>query len=629
MGKILQIGLLLLCTLYCTSGFKIRTPDEIAKREKMLKNVDAFTDLFISEYVNYTRTGTWTQSLDGMFKMMQIPKEFAFYEITELEAESAIMTCLACRSTFGLMISQWRSGSRTREQLTQDSIVLCQQLTPYNIIVCEAAVRKHVDLVLFIIDSRPSLTAAQICSLVLQPECGDPDMIFSFSINVSPGQPITGPKTVYSARNSNELKILHFTDIHYDPNYLVGGNANCGADWPICCRRAGGTAPNPADRAGRWGDYRGCGTPWETVENALRSAHAQHPDADMVYVTGDYVDHGIWETTQQGNVAIFDRLYGMLRTVFGNKPVFIVLGNHEANPTNQFAPPHITDPNFSTQWLYNHAATAWSQWLPAATQTTIRRGGYYTALSPDSRLRIIGLNNNDCYNINFWMLYSTNQMVEQLQWFHDTLLAAERAGEHVHVVTHMASRGSSCSRWWSREYRRILERFHRIIGGQFFGHNHQDEFIVFYARDQHRVAINAGWLGGSVTPYSGGSPNYNVYWVDRTHYQVVEKESWYFNIDEANINPSTPPVWRRNYVFTQHYGISNLSPATMDNFVSNIMSRSRRLLTDYRAHRFSNSPFLMPRPCNDDCLRDSLCRITGNEVGDTRKCDEIRSFPLT
>ena len=49
----------------------------------------------------------------------------------------------------------------------------------------------------------------------------------------------------------------------------------------------------------------------------------------MVYVTGDYVDHGIWETTQAGNTQIFDRLYAMFRTVFGNKPVFIVLGNHE------------------------------------------------------------------------------------------------------------------------------------------------------------------------------------------------------------------------------------------------------------------------------------------------------------
>ena len=69
----------------------------------------------------------------------------------------------------------------------------------------------------FIVDNRPSLTASQICSVVLQPECGDPDPAFDFTINISAGQPITGPKTVFTPRNSNELKILHLTDIHYDP----------------------------------------------------------------------------------------------------------------------------------------------------------------------------------------------------------------------------------------------------------------------------------------------------------------------------------------------------------------------------------------------------------------------------
>lgn len=61
------------------------------------------------------------------------------------------------------------------------------------------------------------MTGSQICSVVLQPECGDPDRAFDFTINVSAGQPITGPKTVSTPRNSNELKILHLTDIHYDP----------------------------------------------------------------------------------------------------------------------------------------------------------------------------------------------------------------------------------------------------------------------------------------------------------------------------------------------------------------------------------------------------------------------------
>lgn len=143
MEKLFKIILLLAFTLGCASAFKIRTQEEIENREHMLKHADAFAELFISEFANFTRTGIRTSSFDGMLKLMQIPKEFVTLEIDEMESEPAIMTCLACRSTFALMINQYRTGQRTVEQLIQDSIGLCQQLTPFSIIVCEGAVRKH------------------------------------------------------------------------------------------------------------------------------------------------------------------------------------------------------------------------------------------------------------------------------------------------------------------------------------------------------------------------------------------------------------------------------------------------------------------------------------------------------
>ena len=60
----------------------------------------------------------------------------------------------------------------------------------------------------------------------------------------------------------------------------------------LISRRDRGVAANPADRAGRWGDYRDCDSPWEVVEDAIRSARRDHPNANIVYITGDFVDHG-------------------------------------------------------------------------------------------------------------------------------------------------------------------------------------------------------------------------------------------------------------------------------------------------------------------------------------------------
>lgn len=128
-------------------------------------------------------------------------------------------------------------------------------------------------------------------------------------------------------RNANELKIIHLTDLHFDPRYLEGGWAICPEI--VCCREDRGIAPNPAERAGRWGDYRDCGTPWLVVEETLRRIREAHPDIDYIYYTGDTVDHGHWQRTEQGNRDIMARVYAGFRTYFPGIPVYVTLGNHE------------------------------------------------------------------------------------------------------------------------------------------------------------------------------------------------------------------------------------------------------------------------------------------------------------
>jgi len=174
-------------------------------------------------------------------------------------------------------------------------------------------------------------------------------------------------------------------------------------------------------------------------------------------------------------------------------------------------------PDLSTQWLYDLLANEWSRWLPESTMATIRKGGYYTTLVRPG-LRVIALNNQDCYTNNWWLMYDFAFPSVQLQWLHDTLLAAESANEKVHILKHIPSGEGSCFRVWSREYRRILDRFWNTISAQFNGHTHKDEFNVFYSLSQPNYAINVAWNGGSVTPYSNVNYNYRMYYADPQTY---------------------------------------------------------------------------------------------------------------
>lgn len=194
--------------------------------------------------------------------------------------------------------------------------------------------------------------------------------------------------------------------------------------------------------------------------------------------------------------------------------MFPIIGNHEAHPSNLYAPHWIDDPSLSTRPLYEFLAHTWN-WLPADALATIKIGGYYTTLIAKG-LRLIVLNNNVCFQYNVWLLLNSSYVSEELQWLHDTLLNAEKNDEHVHVLAHVPSGDRHCFMKWAHEFNRIVQRFSKTISAQFNGHTHKDQFYVYYgpdgAQDQH--AINVAWNGGSATSYTNVNPNYRVYTVE-------------------------------------------------------------------------------------------------------------------
>lgn len=115
------------------------------------------------------------------------------------------------------------------------------------------------------------------------------------------------------------------------------------------------------------------------------------------------------------------------------------------------------------------------------------------------------------YFIFRWLIYQPKDPYDQLKWLADTLLEAENNDEFVHILGHIPAGASQCQHTWSREYRKIINRFAHIITAQFNGHTHNDEFNVFYASNSTMNLINVAWNGGSLTPYSYLNPNYKIY----------------------------------------------------------------------------------------------------------------------
>lgn len=97
----------------------------------------------------------------------------------------------------------------------------------------------------------------------------------------------------------------------------------------------------------------------------------------------------------------------------------------------------------------------------------------------------------------------------------------------MHIISHIPPGNYDCLSVWSREFAKIISRFEGTVAAQFYGHNHNEEFRVFYdmstssdllsnllGNGNNKRPVNVAFIGGSLTPYSNLNPSYRTYAID-------------------------------------------------------------------------------------------------------------------
>jgi sphingomyelin phosphodiesterase len=200
----------------------------------------------------------------------------------------------------------------------------------------------------------------------------------------------------------------------------------------------------------------------------------------------------------------------------------------------------------SITWLYTKLAEDWTQTgLPSSLIPNITNSAFYTLVVRPG-LRLISLNTNYCPQLNFWLLINSTDPLGELAWLANTLQQSENIKEKVHIIGHIPP--SECYDSWSKVYYMIVNRYESTIIGQFFGHSHDDRIQIYYDLQDKKRPISVHYVGGSATTYSNLNPNYRIYTVDGQHdnttWQVIDSETTFLNITEANLSG---PVWRKEY----------------------------------------------------------------------------------
>ncbi|KAI1484656.1 sphingomyelin phosphodiesterase [Biscogniauxia mediterranea] len=431
-------------------------------------------------------------------------------------------------------------------------------------------------------------------------------------------KPLSGSANALpKSSNLKPLHIVHYSDIHVDPFYVEGASAECTK--PICCREYP-DIQEPGTPAGPYGEHT-CDSPVSLEQSMYAAIKEIVPDAAFSIFTGDIVDHALWNTTETQNAIDIIGSYGRMNSA--GMLVYGTAGNHEASPANSFPPTNV---GHSADWLYGVLSSAWSQWIgPASSQAF----GAYSVKWPGvegeregSNLRIISISTNLYYAHNYW-LYEEPMEEDpsgQLAWLVSELDAAERAGERVYIVGHMAMGNRDAFHDWSNYFDQIVNRYSETIAAMFFGHSHLDEFEITYADYAQRTHTNArvtSYVAPSLTPTSG-HPAFRVYTVDPATYGVLDVTTYVANTSDPSFRAPSGPRWTRYYSAREAYGVpeeeqGELTAAFWHN-VTEKLERDPAAFAEYYARK--RRGWDIGEECDEECARAEICKLRAARAQD-------------
>ncbi|KII93956.1 hypothetical protein PLICRDRAFT_695030 [Plicaturopsis crispa FD-325 SS-3] len=446
-------------------------------------------------------------------------------------------------------------------------------------------------------------------------------------------KPKPDPLPAPPKRSGKRVKVLHLSDIHLDPRYATGAEANCTSG--LCCRSNNFNKLSPNETllaAPRFGSFL-CDSPLSLVMSALEAIPTLTGTKDQGFAwtlyTGDLLAHEPDNQNSRDLVTYTETaLYNLFKSVLGSGPVYTVLGNHDSYNQAQDAS-HSLGEKLGQQfsWNYDHLASLWKHedWLPEAAVDLARAHyGAYMVKRVDG-LRIITLNTDLWYRANYFnYINMTDPDVSgMLRFVTDELQDAEDAGDRVWILGHVLSGwdGTNPLLNPSNLFYQIVDRFSHIIANLFWAHTHEDQVSVYYANNATNISAESagavGWIGPSITPTSNVNSGFRVYEIDSATFEIMDAHTWKSDVSafpSLDSQTAAGPTYAYEYSTREAYGgnvtgWSESDPlnATWWHHVTEAMVADPSLVTKFHAYQGKSS--VRTAACNATCIEAKICYI--------------------
>ncbi|KAJ5683413.1 hypothetical protein N7462_006578 [Penicillium macrosclerotiorum] len=490
-----------------------------------------------------------------------------------------------------------------------------------------------------------ALDGQYICHYLKSDFCEQPK---TAPLDISGLFPKPKPAQAQAPKASGErVKVLHMSDFHLDARYGVNTEANCSSG--LCCR-----SDNHNDHsedhvllpASPYGAFK-CDTPYDLGLAALQAVGAltgtgkgceQEPLAWTLY-TGDLASHDPQSQMSREYLEYVETsTFDMFKTYLSG-PVFCALGNHDASPEN-IDSPHILPGRLGEQssWNYQHLAGLWQHegWISpeAAEEARTHYAGY--SIKTHYGLRIISFNTDFWYKSNILNMINTTNPDNSgvFSWMINELQTAEDEKERVWIMGHVPSGwdGVNPIPDPTNLFYQIMDRYSpHVIANIFFGHNHEDQFMIFYANNgtvqNAENALVTGWLGPSVTPLTNMNSGFRLYEIDTGDFNIYEAYTFFSNVSDYASLRETGPIFQLEYSTRETYGAAadwdENAPlnATFWHRVTEAMENDLDLVT---LHNFLQGKMSVKSPecITAACQKAKICYMRSGSVALGAQCPQ-------
>ncbi|KAH9838386.1 sphingomyelin phosphodiesterase [Rhodofomes roseus] len=445
-----------------------------------------------------------------------------------------------------------------------------------------------------------------------------------------------------------KLKVLHLSDLHIDPRYMIGAEANC--TYGYCCRANSVLEPDWTSRsAPRYGSFL-CDSPYPLITATFQAipvlAGTENSSFNFSIYTGDLVSHDLLnELSREYTVYTETVLYDLMKRMINTGPVYAVPGNHDTYQSGQNSPYNIGNGHEDQfDWDYEHLADLWEleEWIsPEAAQQARKNYAAYSVQRQDG-LRIVTLNTDFWFQPNVFNYFnlSSSDNSGMLRWLTDELQDAEDAEERVWILGHVPSGWDDTDPIANPTnlFYQIVDRYspHVIAGkskkriheeskadsvlGIFFGHTHMDMLTVYYTNNatvlSADTAQTVAWIGPSVVPVTNYNVGFRVYEVDSGTFEVLDSYTYYADVNtfpdldgQTEFGPTFELEYsaREAYGATIQWGANDPLNATWWHLVTEAMETNSTLVQMFSNYQYKSS--IRYPPCTGICIPNKICSI--------------------